>query len=466
MGVHGMDENIEQRVLEKVQSSAIQTYLTYVENSESPRMMHVFSFLTGCSAAMGRRFRLPFNSGYLYPNLYTVLVGPPGARKSSALEVIEARVKAAAPGIRMAPDNTGGGVSGLVTAMMNNQKDAIDEEFSMLSNLNNAGFGASNSLDAIGSMRLPDVEPEDVNSMWICSEELTNLLRRGADEIISYMLKMYDNKAYKYQNGKTKLEITQGQLNMLAATTSQMIQSHMPVETIGQGLTSRIIFVYGAERFKYLWRGASYNPDLALQIDAKLSWLANSKQDFHFDTDVETLLEGYYEEAPKLSDPRFVYYNERRFTHLLKIAMILAALDESEKIKRSHVYDAQMLLSVVEMRMPDAFGEFGLSKESVARQQLLDFLKQSIHPIPETAIRFMMSRHMTARALEEAINAFIDSKKISRMYVDAMQASCLVYVDEDTRTKISVEALISPKKVGAKLTEMQRIKANLTAKKA
>jgi hypothetical protein len=59
-------------------------YLQMVEDTESPRIFHIWSALFAISASLGRRCWLPFGTFDTYPNLYVLLVGTPGTRKTTA----------------------------------------------------------------------------------------------------------------------------------------------------------------------------------------------------------------------------------------------------------------------------------------------------------------------------------------------------------------------------------------------
>jgi len=62
-------------------------YLEYVADSEAPTCFHFGAALTACSAGLGRQPLLGWEARPTYPNLYTLLIGPTGARKGSALNL-------------------------------------------------------------------------------------------------------------------------------------------------------------------------------------------------------------------------------------------------------------------------------------------------------------------------------------------------------------------------------------------
>src|SRR3546814_7561015 len=58
-------------------------YMAMVEDTESPRLFHLWSAITGAAAALGRRCFFQLGPITVYPNHYTLLVGTPASRKRS-----------------------------------------------------------------------------------------------------------------------------------------------------------------------------------------------------------------------------------------------------------------------------------------------------------------------------------------------------------------------------------------------
>lgn len=60
-------------------------YLGYTQESEAPAQFHFGAMMTCASGAFGRKPLIGWDAAPLYPNIYTLLVGPTGTRKSTAL---------------------------------------------------------------------------------------------------------------------------------------------------------------------------------------------------------------------------------------------------------------------------------------------------------------------------------------------------------------------------------------------
>jgi len=62
-------------------------YFEYTKDTEPPLVFHRWSLLTCMGAALGRQFKLPFGEFNIHPNMYIMLVGDPGTRKSTAIKI-------------------------------------------------------------------------------------------------------------------------------------------------------------------------------------------------------------------------------------------------------------------------------------------------------------------------------------------------------------------------------------------
>ena len=68
----------------------LDTYVSFVsEFTETRNIAHVWSILTAISALIGRTRYIPFGAKNIYPNMYTMIVGDPASRKSTAIKLVK-----------------------------------------------------------------------------------------------------------------------------------------------------------------------------------------------------------------------------------------------------------------------------------------------------------------------------------------------------------------------------------------
>ena len=439
----------------RFENGFINTYLDMVEETESPRIFHIWCALAGVAACLGRRVWLQDGNSQLYANMFVALVGPPGVRKSTAMNIMHGYVKEVT-GVRFAPDDTGGQRQGLLKAMQND--DMPDETKNILAEIDAAD---SASLEALASARLAtDTDPRDLHTMFVCASEFNSFLGRNALDMLTFLLKMWDGEEYTYRLKNEELTLTNPLLSLIGCTTPTNIATALPPEAIGQGFMSRVILVHANEKHKNVPRRIPFDPNLEQQIK-------NLYQFLFYDYDGEItettaaakFIDELYGTKVEIDDPRFLYYIERRHTHLRKLSMVLAASRRSKYIETQDVREAQRILSATEKAMPDALGEYGMNKTAAARQRMLEFLQHYKGAVDQSMLYAIMARDMTFVEFSNAIADMVNSGKIVRVQTNNGPG----YTYKEKRSTLIDEVLEDiadgpeePKSNVIPLTEMKR----------
>lgn len=413
----------------KPKNEFLQTYLEYVEDTESPRIFHLWVAITGISAVLGRRSYLPFGIGPVFPNLYTLLVGPPGTRKSTAINIMARRVRKNT-GVRFAPEDTAGQRQGLITALKGATVDEDEELNGVL-----AAADAAAAIDLLGETKIK-IDPRDENVMFAAASEFDSFIGTKAREFCSFLGKMWDGEDYDYTLKNEKHILVNPLITLIGGTTPTNIQDSLPQSSIGQGFTSRIILVYANKKYKDIARPRELPGRFEKIIDKLLSEIY-----YYFDGEFRETkeaaeeLDRIYHEEVEISDPRFVYYCERRHQHLLKVCMALAAARKDLSIGIEDVKEAHLILKTTEEYMPDALGEFGLSQVSAAKQKMLEFLMHANGPVTTGILWALMQRDLRLTDFHNSIADLINSKKI--MQVKTNEGAAFVYNDRKSMFELT-----------------------------
>ena len=382
----------------KINNETIKKYLHLVSKTEPPVLHHIWSLISMMSANLGRRCWFEFGSLPILPNQYILLVGDPGVRKSTAMSLAKKLIKGN-NSIRLAPDDTGGQRQGLIAAMLDQQDDIA----SMLEGLDDVDS------DAIS---LP-VDSEDRHTMYCYASEFASFIGQGSYELVTFLTKIWDGEDHNYTLKNSKAVLEKPLLNLLGGTTPTALASALPMEVVGQGFLSRVILVYAESSIK-IARPQPLDEQGLAEIRKIFNFVAaNFKGPFKETSEGSKLLDSYYLNQTKIEDTRFVYYQTRRHTHLIKLAMALAALRGSQTIISEDVEDAQTLLSLTELGMPNALGEFGLSPLGMARQKLLDFINASPDPFTSANLWSLMQRDMKMVDFNQTLKDFVAEGKVS-----------------------------------------------------
>lgn len=346
-------------------------YLDYVDDTEPPIVFHRWSFLTGVSALLGRNCYLPFGEGRIFPNLYTMLVGNPGTRKSSAVKPIK----------RLLTD-------------LGYQKFAFDrtskEKF--LEDLAYDGFEGeapdSNSVmeNLFGS------SGEEPKQVFILQDEFNVFIGNGNIEFLSLLGTLWDWDDEKncfnqrFKNSKS-ISIYQPTVTLLGGNTHTGIAQAFPVESLGQGFMSRMLLVFSEPSGKKI-TFPKKPPETVRQklLERMEKTVASCHGEFTVTPKAERALDSIYRSFKGVDDIRFQHYSTRRFTHLLKVCMVVCACIGKLTIDRDDVVYANTLLSFIEHYMPKALGEFGKARNSDVAGKIIAFLSEHKTPVSDAKI--------------------------------------------------------------------------------
>lgn len=335
-------------------------YFAYagVGKSESPTIFHRWTAVSIVGALLSRSIWFPFGHGRIYPNQYVMLMGSAGARKSTAIN-IGAKVCRAAGFNHFAADRVS------------------KEKFLMT--MSNIDEGDLDDVDAL--LELTFNEPSE---SYIVAEEFTDFTGMNNMEFYTMLTKLWDcpdEYSHPKIHGKD-VEVVKPTVNILSGNTAQGFALAFPAEALGNGFLSRVILVHG----DVTGRKVTFPvPPTDEERNAVVNWLVRVRKELHgpciVSPEAEALCDRIYKEHRVADDPRFAGYSNRRFTHLLKLAMILAASRLSLEIEATDVIRANTLLYATETRMPRALGEFGKSKYSDVASDILNMLHQAKGPM-------------------------------------------------------------------------------------
>lgn len=405
----------------KLTNAFLGKHLKYVENTEPPRLFHVWSALTAVAACMQRQLYLETGIGNIYGNMYVWLVGPPGTRKGHAINPA-ITIMQKATDVRFAPDDTGGQRQGLIKSMI---EDDIDD----------TGLNEAEALDVdnIANVELR-VDAENRHVLFINATELGSFIGQNNLELIRFLIKMWDGEDYQYRLRQSKDTLTDPLMSMLAATTPTDIADLLPPASIGGGFMSRCVLVYAPHKEKTVPLSKAklnrkYEQALA---DIYKYVFYQMRGPMTLSNKASALLDSLYMRDTKINDTRFIYYSERRQTHLVKLIMSLAAARQSMVIEEQDVADGELLLEETEKRMPDALGQFGLSPVAVAQQKMLEYCRFAKEPVSERVLWAVMQRDMKLVDFKNALAALINADKI--VPIDTKTGKSFMYKDETTRT--------------------------------
>lgn len=222
-------------------------------------------------------------------------------------------------------------------------------------------------------------------SLTIYSQELTVFLGYNNQSLMADLTDWYDCRdtwTYRTKNMGSD-EIIGVWVNLIGATTPDLLQTTLPRDAIGGGLTSRMIFVYEQKKWRTVATPFLSKEERALQKELREDLEKISMLTGEF-TVTEDFIESYvpwymnYTEAP-FDDYRFNGYFERRPTHLLKLCMICSASRTSDmEITKGDFDKALGILLLTEKKMPYTFSGVGKSNNADIMQRVIAVLETKV----------------------------------------------------------------------------------------
>lgn len=410
----------------------LDTYLEYVEDTESPRIFHIWCAIGGVAACLGRRAYLEFGESAMLPNQFILLVGPPGTRKSTTINILGSLLRAST-NIRFAPSDTAGQRQGLIKAIHGGESEEIDEIRREL------GSAETVDLERIASLQLSH-DHRDLHAMTVLSDEFGSFIGQGNLDMIRFLNRMYDGVDYEYQIKNENRTLSSPLLNIIGGTTPKDISLTMPIEATGQGFMSRLVLVYGDRKHKEIPRPRRLRSDLQAQLQERYSLIYNSFSGEIRESDqASRAMDALYNEALPHNDPRFLYYRERRHTHLYKLAICLAAAELSHTIELAHVELARTILRSTEVGMPEALGEYGLSPLASAKQKMVEFIQAANEVVSQDILWIMMQRDMKLVDFQNSLLDLVNAGRIMQIKDPKTQKVAFVYKE---KRKTEIESIL------------------------
>lgn len=367
-------------------------YLNYTGGTEVPTFFNRWACIGGLGAWAMQDVWFPFGSGKIYPNIYAMLVGDPGSRKSTAIKSMKSLLKEAGY-TYFAGEKT--------------SKEKFLEDLAT-----NAAGG--NDLNKLDEMLFGSGENAATPTL-IAADEFADFFGNNTMEFISLLGVLWDYTGVYSSKAKSgQVSITNPNISILGGNTVDTLARTFPPEAMGQGFFSRILFIYGEPNGRKIAfpREVPQEHTIAMR-DELLKMRECFSGEMVTTPEARKAMETIYNRFHGLKDVRFASYSTRRFTHFIKLVMIHAIADRSSKIELPHVIRANTVLTHAEHFMPKALGEFGRARNSAVVHKIMQVIDRTNKPLELTDIWKEVQGDMDKIAeLGEAIKSLVMSNKI------------------------------------------------------
>ena len=396
----------------------LELYLAYRKDTEPPKMAHRWSLVSCVGALLGRKYYIQHGAFRVFPNCYIMLIGDPGARKSTAIKMAK-KVLAASGYDKFNADKTTKEKFLLDLEGVVNDDDPQPTGRRKHGTSRSENFSPADvleSLDLAGNQELHDGVPREV---FIVADEFNEFAGTGNLDFLSLLGTLWDwddeTACFKQRlKNSRSVAIYQPTISLLGGNTHTGLKEGLPPQSIGQGFMSRVLFVHTESSGRKITFPGEPSQELGAGITDYLGRIAREVEGASRITrPAEQALDTIYKTWQELEDTRFRHYSTRRFTHLLKLCLVASAMRLSVVIDLQDVVYANTLLTHTENSMSKALGEFGKSKNSEATQAVMTALYNASKPLKFEDLWKVVSRDLEKRdQLSDILMSLSQSGKI------------------------------------------------------
>jgi hypothetical protein len=375
----------------------LDAFVDSMKATNSPAIFQKWAAVCVLGGAMERKCWIETSIGTLYPNMYVVLVAPPGVGKSVA--------------IRRARD-------AYLSLKSHHLASSSVTKASLIDTLN----------ESVRTIITPDQIPASrmFNSLQVISSEMGVLLPSYDPEFMHVLTDLYDCDVYseRRRTNKISIEMKAPQVSMLAACTPNYLTSVLPEGAWEQGFASRLILIYSGD-VHLVDLFSEQEIVVNEKLNKELKVRADTFGKFRFTAEAISMITEWRAagETPVPDHPKLINYRTRRTSHILKLSMIMSMSESTDLIiDERHVERALNWLLEAEFFMPEIFK----AMSGTSHGQLISetwhfvyktFMKDKQKPVAKARIvNYLQARtpaHNVPRVLEVMESAGVLKKSLT-----------------------------------------------------
>lgn len=357
--------------------SFIRDFLESVSGSECPRDYALWSAYAALSIATGRRAFYDFEQFSIVPNLYIVLVGPAGNRKTFA------RDKAIDLLTEVMPDS-------IVSAECETKQ------------------GITKFLSSPEQLRTyVDYKGQTVETRpyGVFASELMNYLALDPAGMITFLTDVHDRKYYRYRIKNEEHTLVNPYVVILACSTPDWLTRQLRSDDFCSGFGRRTVFVCNDSDER---RHPTLNESAKEALERCKTFLKkfSKRQGFEFkltpaaykwfwgNLNEQGVGDGWYF-TYKLSDDKFLRsWGRSKHILMFKVAMLTSiSEDDAPVIDLKHLQLSLGVLDEVEKNLPMITSRIGRSEITEPIQNLLDYVRYHGGAVEEKILRKQTMKH-------------------------------------------------------------------------
>lgn len=384
-------------------SDFVSDFMALTESQISPALFKRWSAIALVAGALERRVFAKTGGGAIFPNLYTLLVAPPGVGKFVIETVRELWTETIEPGTKLPAFHV---ASDSVT-----NASLMDE-----------------LVKAKSVLVMPQGPPLTYHSLLVAAEEFQVLLPAFDQQFIASLNSIYNNKKFHRESRRTgtvrEVVLENPQLNILGGAQPAYFASTFPEEAWATGFARRVIMVYSTETpTRSLWFESEIEEGAREKMLAKLARLSQLKGSMRWHPAAAQALDIWHQAGgpPIPSHSKLAHYNRSRSVNSVKLATISAiSRTGGFLIEKIDVERGLAWMIEVERLMPDIFREMiGRSDTQVIEEMHIYIMSlwagNKTKPVDGGVIRRFLLQRVPHEKAETIIMAAEKANYIARV---------------------------------------------------
>jgi hypothetical protein len=339
----------------------LEAFIEYGHSGEAPDNILLWSGVSAIAGALGRKCWIDQLTFKWFPNMYVVIVAPPGVVAKTTAAEVSMRLLRKVDGVFFGPNFT--------------TWQALVEAFE----------------EAKQVVEYAPGEAVETSSLTIVSGEFGNLISTEDRQMMDLLNTLWDCGAVDKATKKDGVErVDHPFLNMIACTTPSWISGNFPAYMIDGGLVSRIIWVYADAKRECIAYPSNISEERQNEIKTMRRYLvddlgaiARLEGQFRLTPDAIRWGTDWYREHCRAhekgrDDSRLGGFHARKQGHIHKLAMVLSASrGGSLTITREDLQRAEKEVSSLESTLLQIFDRIGRSETSNVAERLADYILRS-----------------------------------------------------------------------------------------
>lgn len=373
----------------------ISSWLAYTDGQPTPKIFRLWSAIGAVAGALERRVFISTAQSPVYPNLFLLLVAPPGVGKSIAIDPI-AQLWRDTKKLHVAPDSVT--KASLVDSIAKADRKILIPPASLL----------------------------EYHSLACCASELGVLMPSHDLEFLSFLNAMFDNRPNYREERRTlgrSIDISRPQMTILAGSQPGFMASLFPEEAWAMGTTSRMIMVYSGESprielFDQAPKSTKGYGDLVVQLTRMCDLLGEATCTQEAKIKIREWYNAGCEPVPEHS--KLEHYKIRRILFILKLVVVSAVSRTGGLVVDGPDVDRALAwLFDAEKKMPDIFRHMVGKSDSQTIQELHFFIYREYaknkKPLHEAVIYHFLSQHAPSDKIPRIIETAVRSNVMQKV---------------------------------------------------